>query len=181
MKPIHARIQSFFTKRIVLIIGLSGAALTIALFLHLRSTAYATLHSLFLQRSMSQANSVAQELDQQIDHLDGLRRFMDSQETIDRKAFSLYVEPLFVGAPVRALEWIPRVRQEDRIFYESSARQDGLERFRIYEKNAHGNIIPVSPQRSDYFPVYYLEPLNGNEVALGFDLASEPIRRAAIS
>jgi signal transduction histidine kinase/ActR/RegA family two-component response regulator len=35
-------------------------------------------------------------------------------------------------------------------------------------------------QRAQYFPVTYIEPLNGNEQATGFDLASNPDRNAAV-
>ena len=34
--------------------------------------------------------------------------------------------------------------------------------------------------RPEYFPVLYVEPLAGNEAAVGFDLGSEPVRRAAL-
>ncbi len=35
-------------------------------------------------------------------------------------------------------------------------------------------------RRDEYFPVHYMEPLAGNEAALGFDLGSNPIRRKAL-
>ena len=35
-------------------------------------------------------------------------------------------------------------------------------------------------QREEYFPVYFIEPYEGNEMALGFDLASNPTRLEAL-
>ena len=35
-------------------------------------------------------------------------------------------------------------------------------------------------RRTEYFPVFFVEPLKGNERALGFDLASDPVRRDAL-
>jgi CHASE1-domain containing sensor protein len=35
-------------------------------------------------------------------------------------------------------------------------------------------------ERDEYYPVYFVEPLKGNEAALGFDLASSPVRRMAL-
>lgn len=35
-------------------------------------------------------------------------------------------------------------------------------------------------QRAEYFPVYYVEPLTGNEAAVGFDLASNSTRLEAL-
>ena len=161
------------------IVVLLGVTLTVALFLELRQNAWDTFQTAFIQRAIIRAQNVSQELNRQLDRLDGLRRYMDTQETVDRNAFSLYVAPLIRGVPIRALEWIPRVTHEERIFYESSARQDGVDGFRIYEKDAKGNKIPVL-DRDEYFPVYFLEPFEGNAVAFGYDLSADPIRRATM-
>ena len=34
--------------------------------------------------------------------------------------------------------------------------------------------------RAEYFPVFFVEPLKGNEKALGFDLASDPVRNESL-
>jgi len=41
-------------------------------------------------------------------------------------------------------------------------------------------MVPAA-RRAEYFPVYYVEPYAGNELALGFDLASNSARQAAIN
>ncbi|MFH0754117.1 MAG: PAS domain S-box protein [Candidatus Omnitrophota bacterium] len=161
------------------VVVLLGTAITITLFWGIRQSAWDAFKTTFEQRAIIRAQSVAQELDRQLDRLDGLRRFMDVQEFVDRDEFSQYVNPILNDVPVRAVEWIPRVSSEKYIFFESSARQDGLEGFQIYERNAQGNKIH-SLGRSEYFPVYYLEPMKGNEAALGFNLASEQIRFRAM-
>ena len=161
------------------ILSLLGATLTFSLFLELRRNAWDSFQTTFTQRAISRAQSVSQELERQIDRLDGLRRFLDSQDAVDRNEFSQYAAPLLKGVPVRALEWIPRVTHEQRLFYESSAKQDGLDGFQIFERDVQGRKIPVL-NRGEYFPVYFLEPLKGNETATGFDLASDPVRRSAM-
>ena len=40
--------------------------------------------------------------------------------------------------------------------------------------------LTVARERSRYVPVTYITPMQGNQAALGFDLASEPTRRAAV-
>ena len=35
-------------------------------------------------------------------------------------------------------------------------------------------------ERPEYFPVFYVEPYKKNATALGFDLASNPVRRQAL-
>ena len=41
-------------------------------------------------------------------------------------------------------------------------------------------MVPVAA-REEYFPVFFVEPYEGNEVALGFDLASNPTRLEALN
>lgn len=45
--------------------------------------------------------------------------------------------------------------------------------------DAENNVIPVS-ERNGYVPVQFIEPIEKNQAALGFDLASENKRRTAI-
>ena len=161
------------------VVLLLGATLTASLFLEFRRSSWDAFQTIFLQRAISRSQNIVQELERQIDRLDGLRRLLDSQEFSDRSTFNRYVSPLLKGSPIRAIEWAPRVARADRVFYESSARQDGLEGFQFYEKDPKGKKVPIL-ERAEYFPVYYLEPQEGNEAAFGFDLASEAIRRTAM-
>ena len=99
--------------------------------------------------------------------------------TVSRQGFHQYCQELLRHNPwLQALEWIPRIPQEEKQQWEQLAIADGYSNFRIYEK--HGGVIgPVTP-RPFYFPVFYLEPYQGNEMALGFDLGSQPTRLRAL-
>jgi signal transduction histidine kinase len=77
--------------------------------------------------------------------------------------------PRFPG--IQALEWIPRVPAEKRSDYEKQGEKDGLYGFKFTEKDTLGNIVPAR-ERDEYYPVYYVEPFEGNQGILGFDLAS---------
>ncbi|MBF0504163.1 MAG: CHASE domain-containing protein [Candidatus Omnitrophica bacterium] len=161
------------------LIGGVGLTLTVILFLELQSNAQDVFRTTFFQRAVTRVQNVSQELEHQIERLDEVRRLMDVKQDVDRQEFSQYVLPLLGDVPIRAFEWVPRIARADRIFYESSARQDGMEGFKIFEKDAAGMKRPVV-DRDEYFPVYYLEPFKDNEAALGYDLASEALRRAAM-
>lgn len=105
--------------------------------------------------------------------------FYDGSRFVDRQEFSAFASGLqHPELKHQAIEWIPRVPHALRAEYEQNARQDGLEDFAIREIR-NGQVAPAAI-REEYFPVYYLEPLSGNEKALGFDLGSEPHRRAAL-
>lgn len=80
---------------------------------------------------------------------------------------------------VQALEWAPRVTHDERESYEKAVQQEGLKDFQITERNADDALVSAN-WRPEYFPVTFIEPQAGNASALGFDLASNPIRKKAL-
>jgi|GEM_PF-6913109 len=161
------------------IIVLIGTALSLTAFMENRRSAQDAFQAAFRQQAALQAEAISLELDRQMDSLDGLRRFWESEDSVDRDEFARFVASVKERFPVQAVEWVPRVRGGERAYYEASARQEGLAEFRITEKDPSGSMI-TAPDRDQYFPAYYVEPLQGNEATVGLDLASEPLRRAAI-
>lgn len=99
---------------------------------------------------------------------------------VDRQAFSTFVAPALAKHHyIQALEWIPRVEAAQRSAYERRAQADGLHNFRFVQAQGSGAPVPAGP-RGEYFPVFYVEPVAGNERALGYDLASNLVRLAAL-
>ncbi len=80
---------------------------------------------------------------------------------------------------IQALEWAPYVPESTRTVFEQEIRNLGIPSFRITETTEQGSLIPAG-SRAYYVPVTYVEPLAGNEVAVGFDLASNQTRRVAL-
>lgn len=117
--------------------------------------------------------------------LDGLYVMRDayavSGQQLSREQFRVLADSVYQRTRgIQALEWIPRVTHGQREAYEEEARKDGLDEFSIKEPDQKGNMIRAG-ERAEYFPVYYVEPLKGNEKALGFDLASNPARGKTLS
>jgi len=83
------------------------------------------------------------------------------------------------GLGIQAIEWIPRVSSASRSRYEAAMRDQWGRDFAIFER-ASGATLPAA-ERAEYFPVGYVYPLSGNEGALGYDLASNAERRAALA
>lgn len=68
----------------------------------------------------------------------------------------------------RAVEFVRRVDAADLDRYEAGVTTPGFD------------VHPRPPVADELFVVEYVEPLAGNEAALGFDLGSQPDRRAAV-
>jgi len=79
---------------------------------------------------------------------------------------------------IQAVKWAPRVDAPHRAGFEEAQRAE-LPGFAIREIDASGQRRHAG-ERALYYPVSYVEPLNGNEPVVGFDLASELGRRTAV-
>jgi CHASE1-domain containing sensor protein len=94
---------------------------------------------------------------------------------VERDDFRKFVQgPLSRHQEIQALSWNERVPHSDRASYEEAA-QDWLPGFQVTEREAQGQMVR-SRQRAEYYLVYYIEPLDGNEAAVGFDLGSNLAR-----
>ena len=137
------------------------------------------------QRDFESASiRVEHEAQAQLDRAErALRGFLGlyaASDFVDRHEFSTYARAIGdqTGA-LQALEWIPRVDALDRRDFELAAIADGIGPFAIRERAEDGTLLPAGA-RETYYPVFYLEPVEGNEPALGFDLGSDPALRAAL-
>lgn len=99
---------------------------------------------------------------------------------VSRDEFRKFVMPIARQLKgVQALEWIPKVAAKDRAKFEQAARDDGIIGFTFTQRDAEGKIISAG-KREDYFPIYYVEPVEQNFLALGFDLGSNAARLQAL-
>jgi signal transduction histidine kinase/CheY-like chemotaxis protein/HPt (histidine-containing phosphotransfer) domain-containing protein len=111
--------------------------------------------------------------------LEGLAHFYESNQNTTPDGFRQFTEYLTKNPAVSVWEWIPAVPSADRTSFEAAARAAGLTGFEIWQKDAQGKRAPATG-REVYYPVFRVAPLTGNERALGYDLGSEPLRRAAL-
>src|SRR5262249_35115488 len=95
------------------------------------------------------------------------------------KDFHALAQTLLERSPsIQAVEWAPRILSSERTLFEDTRRLE-IPGFLIRERDASGQ-LRAAQTRSQFYSVSYLEPLDGNEEAVGFDLASEGVRAAAV-
>lgn len=111
--------------------------------------------------------------------LEGLARFYTGSGEVTAEEFRQYAEHLLRKRAVQAWQWIPAVSAADKERFEQEARAAGLEDFEIWQKDASGQRVPAAG-REVYYPVFQIVPEEANRKAVGFDLGSDPVRRAAI-
>ncbi|NET09835.1 MAG: histidine kinase, partial [Symploca sp. SIO2B6] len=103
-----------------------------------------------------------------------------SGNSVTRDDFNQFVERALDTYPgIQALEWAPLVLERDRPSFEASIQSQGYSTFQITERDSRGALV-TAKRRSHYIPVTYLQPWQGNELAFGYDLISDPTRRQAL-
>ncbi len=111
-----------------------------------------------------------------------LRAFHNASVNVERHKFLSFVEAQFVLYPgLQALSWDPRVPATERDAFEKAVRQEGFDLgFQITERDPENNLVRAGT-RDEYVPILYIEPFKKNKSALGFDVASDPLRREALN
>ena len=165
---------------IAVAVFLVGAAISFAAMRFADHLQQRNLRSEFQNLAGLHAASFEREIEVNMEASRDLQRFLQADPGISRDQFRLYARPMLRQlASIHALEWARGVRYAERAAFEAEVRADNLPDFRITERDAQGKLVPAGP-RDDYFPIYYLTPMEENKAALGFDLASDPLRRATL-
>ncbi len=124
--------------------------------------------------------TLQQSINKNLDFLYSIQAFYSASAKVSRQDFREFVQPaLSRNAAVYSVNWVLRVPAADKAAYEQTIRAEGFPAFKIYERDADKKPVPVKA-RSEYFPVTYREALEADTKALGFDLASNPDRKAAL-
>ena len=173
---VWVRIRTATSVAIVLLLGI---VLTVAVFWQERDSSLKALEDSFRTAAADRKDRIRDVLQSDLFALQALHGYYNASPSIDRQGFQRFVSPLLRNGGVQAFEWVPRVPREHREKYEDAARPAGLKGFEIKEKITGGKLIRAG-DRPEYFPVYFVEPMRGNEAALGFDLASNQERLSAL-
>ena len=165
----------------VVVVIVLGIAISVAAFVY-TSAHYRLEHQRHQieERAAPHALVVGRVFDRYLEVIHSISGLYSASGNVDRNQFGAFVKWALESYPgIQALEWIPRVRHDERAAYEARARRDGLANFRITERGASGEMVSAG-ERQVYYPVYFVEPLEGNERAVGFDLGSNPARLQAL-
>jgi PAS domain S-box-containing protein len=161
---------------ILVILGFLGIALAVFAFISLDHLEKEKINAELMRTAGNVVQNLQERVDDNLDEVVSLESFYLSSEHVTQQEFAIFAQSIMRHEKgIQALEWIPYVARSERQVFEERARQDGHTGFVITERKEQGVMMPAS-EREAFFPVYYVEPLEGNEKALGFDLASNTAR-----
>jgi CHASE1-domain containing sensor protein len=107
----------------------------------------------------------------------GLRSFFDISGNVSRAQFERITKQLMNDQnAILGMSWIPRVTREQRAAYEHAATRDGIPGYRIKAVAADGSLAP-SPEKDEYFPVFYTATEGPGSRVYGLDLNDGGLRQ----
>ena len=114
--------------------------------------------------------------------LSSLRRFIEATPDFSFEQFEVFTRITLQDNPdIFALSFNDLITDEKRPAFESMmSRLSPMGSFQITERDAAGKLIRAM-KRPEYVTVRYIVPLANNQPAVGYDIYSEPVRRAAIN
>ena len=135
---------------------------------------------LFDEHALVHSNMLEKSLNSYISVVNSLQSFHRASDNINRQEFSIFAQSQLKSFPnLKGLSWNPLVPSRDRQQFEKSTRASGWPGFEITERDHSGAIIRAT-ERPEYIPVLFIETLQENTPAIGFDVNSESIRRVAL-
>ena len=138
------------------------------------------IKSAFEKDVVTESLAIEREIVLNFHAIDSLKNFFDNSQHVDPDEFKQFSTTLLQSHPnIVALSWVPKVTSSKRTHYDSNQTYF-VHPLHITERDKTQQLIPAQ-KRDVYFPVSYIEPVTGNENALGFDLASNPQRLAALT
>jgi two-component sensor histidine kinase len=102
-------------------------------------------------------------------------------DSVERSTFHTFTAPFLRNLPgVKALEWMPKIAQEERARHEQQIRQEGFEKYQIRAIDTTQQQLIPAPTATYYYPIQYIVPEKWNAITLGVDLSTSPLRKGPI-
>lgn len=182
--PLAAYLRAHWLVWLSVFVAVVGAGFSLHISQYVGSSHEKLLAEHFRDDADQYAEAIVLRVEAYTTFLTSLRAFVYGADRVERHDFKNYVSLVLqkhfsAASGIQAVEWIPRIRLKDRAAHEQATQKEGFGAYRVTEQDEKHNLVPAKT-RPEYFPVSYVEPMRSNEKALGFDLASNPVRRQAL-
>lgn len=166
-----------FTVGVPLVVS---SLIVIAVFIMSSNNEQKKLDDQFQQQARLIGSAVDTGLSSVVYTLATLRGLFAASEYVTREEFSSYIKYVITEQQgVSGFSWNQRVTHNERIDYENRMRFEGIENFYIKEKSPDAS-FNIAPERTEYTVITYVEPWQENAMILGFNVASDPVRKEAL-
>lgn len=164
---------------VTVVVSLVGVALSIAAAFAVRAAEQSRARSDLEGIAQNTAAAIQSSLDVHLEVVQSVVALFRTSESVSREDFQAFTGPTIRRhRGIQALEWAPQISRDRRDEVEKAVQSRGYESFRFTERDDQGRLVAAG-EHDRYYPVLYVEPMEGNESALGYADMS-PARRRAI-
>lgn len=157
-----------------------GFAVVVVLFVQVSERENNRLRHEFDRRATALGHALHQQFNENGEVAHAVVGLFHTATVVSRADFHTFADQMLARHPeIQALSYVQVVADADRAAYEAGVRAEGHPQFTITEEGPDGALRPAS-RRDWYAPVTYLQPMNTNAEAFGFDVSSEVSRRATL-
>ncbi len=143
-------------------------------FYQLRAAQQEAQEQRFFQESTALTERLQRRLTVQTDSVLAVARLMEVAGERNAKVFHRATAEWLSRYPAtQNFAWYPLVSDAERAAFEQHVSASTQSTFRILTRNAQGQLFP-SPTEDFYLPIRLVEPLQGNEAAVGLDVLNSP-------
>lgn len=174
VKPSAPRPLRLRRHTLVVVVALLGVLLSLAGYHWALKTEQDALAAEF-RRQVEARHALTREIIGSFESsLFGLSILFAGSDHVTREEFADAARRMEARYPaIAALEWVPVVPAAQRDEVETAAKRELAAPFQFQVPGADGGMTRA-PAVPEHFPILYVEPLPGNERALGYDLAFGP-------
>ncbi len=168
--------RPFFLRRRNVVLGLAvfGSLLSLYGYRWMVTTENTRVEAEFNRRAALSRTVTQQVIDEFGARVFGLRHLFIASNRVTRAEFAIAAQDLLDHHPgFAALEWVPVFPEAERANLEAEVARELGKPFQFTARDATGKLVRA-PNANEHLPILYVEPLGGNEPALGYDLAFGP-------
>jgi PAS domain S-box-containing protein len=176
MKKIYQLIPSL----LVLIVGIN---ISVGIYLKKKEEFLQTKNKAFTDKVTIQINAIRKGLDKTFSSIEVLKYLFEmNNNEVSREEFKNYAASIFtVNTGIKAISWVPKIEDNNRLKFKSKVLNEKIiQDFSMTELDKQNKLITAT-KRDLYFTVEYIEPLEENIKALGYDIFSNEKRKLTIT
>jgi len=132
----------------------------------------------FERSADARAVTFRSECQARIEFHDSFSAFFNHADTVTEEEFVRFAS-VRSATNRTVIGYVPKVKASERARFEAELRESHPAFPAIWESGSGEKLVPAPP-RLEYFPIRYLASSSERGEIFGFDLGSEPVRRAAL-
>lgn len=118
----------------------------------------------FIAETDKRYNALAHAMQAKLDIARGLQAFFYAQDSVSRSEFKIYAQTILAKhTDIQALNWLPRVTDEQRLEFETAIQAEGFNPFQILDRVPPKQLI-LAKKQAVYYPIKYSESIYANKI-----------------